>query len=389
MSNRRYIYGVSASAILPIAFMACNADVSPTAGLSEEPVAETLAALETIKPEIFGNSETMAALGIQAVASTDPQVIGGSAASVGEWPWQANLEQLSDPLSYYEDGVFPHFCGGSIIDEKWVVTAAHCVLGTAANTLLIRLGETKRSTTPDENIQLRGVKQVIIHPSYTSSNSYLQGNDIALLELNEPLVFTSRIRPIAMAVTTPPVNSNGWLTGWGRTVGSVRTQSDDLMEVQLPVNTAATCNDKFATYGVTGNYVNDNMICLGTDSGSVASCNGDSGGPLAFRLNANSGWKLAGIVSWGLTGCISYSVHTRVSTYASWVRGIVPYAYKTGDVNRDGCVTSADSAIVKAYLNSAPPADNILVDVNNDGTVTAADFTSVVANLESGCTPAP
>ena len=149
MSNGKYVANFVAATAIAAALSSCSAGNEGAFSSENGSTAKTTAALGSVNPEIFGTTRTMEALGIQAVGSTDPQVIGGSPASVGEWPWQVTLEQLPDPTSYYDDEVFPHFCGGSIISEKWVVTAAHCVLGTAANTLLVRVGETQRSPAPD------------------------------------------------------------------------------------------------------------------------------------------------------------------------------------------------------------------------------------------------
>jgi len=153
----------------------------------------------------------------------------------------------------------------------------------------------------------------------------------------------------------------------------------------LQVRSQATCNATFATWGVS---MNDAMLCAGTDNGAIASCNGDSGGPLVYRANANSLWEQYGIVSWGITGCISYSVFTRVSRDEAWVRSIVPKAYKNGDVNRDGCVTIADATLVSSNFNQ-PPTSNVLLDVNNDGVINTIDYAAVVSRIEASCTPIP
>jgi secreted trypsin-like serine protease len=318
----------------------------------------------------------------------DPAIIGGTESSAGEWPWQANLGEVGDPLNL-TNTVYPHFCGGSLISENWVVTAAHCVFGKKANTVIVRFGETKRSTAPDSNIQIRGVKAITIHPNYTNSQSWQVGDDIALLELNEAVTFTPRVRPIALAKTSPSTGVESWVSGWGRTDGSISTQSDALMDTNLTIQSNDTCNTYFASqYNLTGS-INDKMLCAGDAGGDKGHCNGDSGGPLVYRANASSPWTQIGVVSWVITGCLSYSVYTRVSLERDWVYGVVPLAYKNGDLDRDGCVTSTDVNLVKSYLGSPPPADNVLIDTNNDGVVNLTDYQAVLKNIESACTPIP
>jgi secreted trypsin-like serine protease len=148
------------------------------------------------------------------------------------------------------------------------------------------------------------------------------------------------------------------------------------------VKTNATCNAQFS-WGV--NPVTASMMCAGSASGSVASCNGDSGGPVVYRSNTNDAWRQVGIVSWGQTGCTSYSVFTRVSSHHAWVKGIVPNLYRNGDLNRDGCVNATDLSLVTANMNQPPPANNVLVDMNNDGVVNSIDYVQVANNFTASC----
>jgi secreted trypsin-like serine protease len=162
----------------------------------------------------------------------------------------------------------------------------------------------------------------------------------------------------------------------------VAAQSDALNAVQLSIRTNAVCNAQFS-WG--SDPVTAAMMCAGNATGSVASCNGDSGGPVIYRANATDSWRQVGIVSWGQTGCTSYSVFTRVSSHYAWAKGVAPSLFRNGDINRDGCVNSTDLALVTSNLNLPPPASNVLVDTNNDGVVNSIDYVQVANNFDSVC----
>jgi len=329
-----------------------------------------------------GPSNLLHALGITPVPGADPQIIGGTPAAAGLYPWQVTLGEVGDPLQLYNDSVYPHFCGGSVISEKWVVTAGHCMFGVVANSIAIKAGVLQRSAAPDSNIQIRGAKSITMHPNYTDYYHWQVGDDIALIELNEPLTFTSRVRPVALANVSAPDTGNVVVSGWGRTDGFVSTQSDLLNAVLLPIRSNATCNASF-TWGT--DPVNSAMMCAGSPTGSIASCNGDSGGPVVYRASTTDSWRQVGIVSWGQTNCVNYSVFTRVSNDYAWVKSVVPTLFRNGDINRDGCVNATDVSIVQAALGGPPPANNVLVDTNNDGTVNSIDYLQVVSNVTATC----
>uniref|UniRef100_A0A8C6PPP1 Zgc:100868 n=1 Tax=Nothobranchius furzeri TaxID=105023 RepID=A0A8C6PPP1_NOTFU len=224
-------------------------------------------------------------------------------ASAGSWPWQVSLQ-----TTY-------HFCGGSLINSQWVLTAAHCLASFNGNPsrLTVYLGlQTIQGSNP--NSVSRTVARIIVHASYNSETS---DNDIALLQLSSAVTFTSYIKPVCLAAAGSTFYSNvsSWVTGWGNTASGVSLPSPgNLMEVQIPVVGNRQCN---CNYGV--GSITDNMMCAGLAAGGKDSCQGDSGGPMVSKQGGV--WVQEGIVSYGF-GCAQPNypgVYTRVSQYQTWI----------------------------------------------------------------------
>ena len=176
-----------------------------------------------------------------------------------------------------------HFCGGSLVREDWVVTAAHCVQGDSPSSIQVKIG--LHNVNGTSGAITRNVDQIIVHPQY-SSNSL--NNDYALLHLTQPV---TNFEPIQLCTDTnhdeEPVMAT--TMGWGAT-SSGGSSSNILLEVDVPIDDGC------------GNYSNsditNNMVCAGDGNGGEDSCQGDSGGPL-IMTNDEGEYELIGIVSWG------------------------------------------------------------------------------------------
>ncbi|KAB7500334.1 Trypsin-1 [Armadillidium nasatum] len=239
------------------------------------------------------------------------RIVGGDEASMHEYPYQCMLK-------YYKSDY--QFCGCSLINEFYVLTASHCVVnedtGEVINPeeIIVSLGDHQKNT-PDETdktVHMR-VTSIISHEDYDSEKTE---NDIAVLKLEKPVEMNGVISPVCLPFKEEGMVKSGitgTVTGWGVT-SSGGEDSKMLLEVNLPVLTTEDCQDML------GPYVTDNMICT-YEEGKDA-CQGDSGGPLvSYLYNNNSRLYQIGIVSWGI-GCGEKNypgVYTFVEKYLDWI----------------------------------------------------------------------
>eukprot|EP00095_Tigriopus_kingsejongensis_P010773 maker-scaffold1742_size29367-snap-gene-0.3 protein:Tk10773 transcript:maker-scaffold1742_size29367-snap-gene-0.3-mRNA-1 annotation:"tripsin " len=206
------------------------------------------------------------------------RIVGGQATEVNEYPWQVML-------NYTQDNKF--FCGGSLISEDWVLTAAHCLVG-------VILGEHDFRDITEAQIIVTGVDRLVIHPNY---NSKTEDNDFALVKLNRSVSFDSStvVRPICLPIEdlTESEGKSVTVSGWGATSQGGQV-SNVLQEVMIPLVSIGDCRRKYTPLKLT-----NNMFCAGKSGQD--SCQGDSGGPVMFQQQGIF-FDLMGVVSWGV-GC--------------------------------------------------------------------------------------
>ncbi|XP_063328800.2 transmembrane protease serine 9-like, partial [Pelmatolapia mariae] len=269
-------------------------------------------------------------------AALNTRIVGGQVAPVGSWPWQVSLQRSGS-----------HFCGGSLINSQWVLTAAHCFPTITASGLTVNLGrQSLQGSNP--NAVSRTVTQIIKHPNY---NSKTFDNDICLLQLSSPVTFNNYISPVCLAASDSTFYSgvNSWVTGWGSIGSGVPLPSpQNLMEVQVPVVGNRQCN---CDYGV--GEITDNMICAGLSEGGKDSCQGDSGGPMVSKQSGR--WIQAGIVSFG-EGCAEPNlpgVYARVSQYQTWINSQIS-SNQPGFMTFTSTGTNSDLSVTCTGLQPVP-----------------------------------
>nr|XP_028557399.1 serine protease 27-like [Podarcis muralis] len=271
-----------------------------------------MAVLQTItaSPRISSSSFTGCGKPINS-----PRIVGGQPASNGSWPWQVSILRNLYPI-----------CGGSLIAEQWVLSAAHCFYKNMGSMFQynVLLGAYQLSHVSD-NAVISDVEQIILHPDYYNGLSGSSG-DIALIKLKSPVKFTNYILPICLpeSSTQFPLNESCWVTGWGNIqYGVPLPDPRTLQEVKVPLISREDCNILYNSHpepSLGWDPIKQDMICAGYPEGGKDSCQGDSGGPLVCQLEGV--WTQAGVVSWGV-GCAKSNypgVYILVPSYANWIQ---------------------------------------------------------------------
>nr|XP_045606116.1 uncharacterized protein LOC123763169 [Procambarus clarkii] len=252
------------------------------------------AVFHSVHPELIQKSSCRCGLRLTS------KIVGGQPTDINQFPWMGAIVTASTGFT---------FCGGSVINDRYMLTAGHCVNGRQPSDLMVRLGETTRSGGQGILIP---VQEVILHPKYTSSA--VTHFDIALVKLSHPIEFSERVLPVCLSSGKNKYsNEQAIVSGWGRNQfgGSV---SEGLQEVSVRVLSTKDCR-RNSEYMDT--EVHNRVLCAAAEGKDA--CQGDSGGPLV-HLNGDQ-YTQIGIVSWGI-GCADNKypgIYTRISAFNKWI----------------------------------------------------------------------
>ncbi|XP_078463943.1 mannan-binding lectin serine protease 1-like [Lampetra planeri] len=248
------------------------------------------------------------------------RISGGTPAARGAWPWMAALYQLRGRPS----------CGGSLVGERWIVTAAHCLFTrhfqdqptpVSVSGIHIKLGKHNTLRPTPGELDLKVVNYVV-HPEFDAQTLR---NDIAVVELERNVRVTDLIAPVCLPderiqrLTTPGTMLA--VTGWGKEFLSKYPET--LMQTEVPLVDNTTCQEAYSQT-VPSHVVSEDMLCAGFHNGGQDACQGDSGGPLVVK-DSSGDWLLTGVVSWG-EGCGAvgaYGVYSRVEHALPWILSII------------------------------------------------------------------
>lgn len=286
---------------------------------------------------------------------TLPNIIGGTAIPISQAPYQVSMKIGGS-----------HACGGSIISDRWILTAAHCIVLTGATTsnTTIQAGHADQTSGLG---QIRSVSAIYVHPGYNSSTNE---NDVALLYLGSPLNFNHDVMPIEYAnmcnTTTADVtpSTSAFLTGWGITCNSCGV-SQFLNGVTMPLITqsnAMTINTGYNP-GYTAN-VSANMLPFYNPGTGAAP--GDSGGPAVIDKNGN---KInIGASSWGYWPKDQLpTIYANIRNYGAWIETTTGFSISAPNVDLYSKDKPWDMGFEPSNVNYLWESEDIWVRNQNDG----------------------
>ncbi|XP_018323860.1 trypsin-1-like [Agrilus planipennis] len=238
--------------------------------------------------------------------SEDTRITNSEDAFVDEFPYQVSIE-------WGDNEPTEHFCGGSIISESVVLTAAQCRYDYGTYSIVAGIFNRVRKGV---SAQRRGVDKFVIHEKYSNRVGLY---DIALIKVDSPFVFTSSVQPVQLPKRGLNPSGIGIISGWGRTFyNSVRP--DVLTYAAVRIISNRDCAQTLISYVGSSSPLDDTQFCTsatesdGNEKTSV--CDGDIGGPFV------QGYVQVGIISWGITPCGTTrtpSVYVKLSLYVDWI----------------------------------------------------------------------
>ncbi|XP_030750059.1 trypsin alpha-3-like [Sitophilus oryzae] len=243
--------------------------------------------------------------------SSGLKIVAGSNAARNQFPYQISLRVISGNFLF-------HICGGSILSQRWVLTAAHCTQYSAEQ-FRVTAGILLQTDSGIANQQTVGVSYYINHAEYPGGST-VSANDIAVIRLASLLTYGVNVQPIALPAAGSVPSGDAIVSGWGSLGPPSNDSPNNLQFVQLPILAKTQCALTIAAIsGIINPFRSALNVCTTTRSSSSneAVCSGDSGGPLVINS------QLIGVVSWGYSPCGTSgfpSIYVDTAAYIDWIQ---------------------------------------------------------------------
>ncbi|XP_039272073.2 uncharacterized protein LOC120346412 isoform X1 [Styela clava] len=253
----------------------------------------------------------------ESAESNVQRIIGGDGASIQNWPWMILV-------------LTGEVCAGTLIHRQWVLTAAHCLSSNPVDRRKTQIYAGIEKYSDHHKTNPIAIERVIIHPEF---NSKTLNNDIALIELKQPLLMKSTIRFVDLPFgEETPIDSICYTTGWGVTHPDATVESEQLQKVSLQNFDMAYCRKQYkigknseaqkAMISTTTKF-----LCAGSLTDNRDTCYGDSGGSLVCQRCSSCRWYIAGITTFGFPGTcgrVGYpGLYVKVRSYENWIASYV------------------------------------------------------------------
>ncbi|XP_064629569.1 neurotrypsin-like [Lineus longissimus] len=248
------------------------------------------------------------ACGSRPIVQPMARIVGGFDAIYGAYPWQVGIRKNNG-------GQWGHYCGGTIINEYWIISAAHCYEDEPKEDFRVRVADHDNQEL-DPNEEEFHVAEIINHRRFNTGN-FANDFDVALIRIRpnskgKGITFSNYIQPACLPTTTTPYTRGlkCFISGWGNT-GSDYPR---MMQVaRVPIIDHTECDEMYK------GAVSPFMFCAGYRAGGIDTCQGDSGGPLVCEVGGKH--TIMGITSWG-HGCAepeSPGIYTKVGKLVDWI----------------------------------------------------------------------
>ncbi|XP_058462999.1 chymotrypsin-2-like [Malaya genurostris] len=233
-------------------------------------------------------------LGVVACDNFSWRIAGGNDAAPGQFPYQVSLR----------DSQLVHFCGGAILNNRWIITAGSCVIGKEPANVLVLTGS-QSLTEGGTNIP---ADRIIVHPNFNDTTLL---NDVAVIRVRTPIILNDDAFAVRMASDYLSIAYGALTSGWGRPEIDTPTFPDWLQYISSTVITHTECSGRFEP--PYDERIAESVLCTANAEGK-GTCLGDAGSPVVYN------GELQGIVSWGIPCGMGYpDVNSRVSTHRPWV----------------------------------------------------------------------